>query len=143
MAWLRQAVNAMGSHVKQFAQKVTSYQPLPEYDDPEGEGWKLMKAILVKWIGEAKRPIVICPIPLYQYIEGTASPEGYRARFAELEEIEGVVVHDPLDDFLAHPADARREFRFPEDCHLTPAAHQVLAESLAPRIQELMSRAGG
>ncbi len=140
MVWLRQTVNAMGSQVKEFAQKVTGYQPLPEYDDPDGEAWQLMKAILVKWIGEMNRPVVICPIPLYQYIEGTASPEGYRARFRELEEIEGVVVHDPLDDFLAHPAEARRNFRFPKDCHLTSAAHQVLAESLAPRIQELMFR---
>ena len=142
MAWLRQAVNRMGSQVKEIAQKVTSYQPLPEYDDPDNESWKLMKAILVKWIGEVKRPVVICPIPLYHYIEETASPENYRARFRELEEIAGVVVHDPLDDFRAHPADARRNFRFPVDCHLTGAAHRVLAESLAPRIRELMSQAG-
>lgn len=135
MVWLRQAVNKMGSRVKDVAQKLTNYQPLPEYDDPEGPAWQLMKAILVQWLGELSQPAIVCPIPVYQYVEGTASPEGYRARFRELAELPGVTLHDPLDDFLAHSPEERRAFRFQEDCHLTPSAHQVLAESLRAPIE--------
>jgi carbamoyltransferase len=142
MVWLRQAVNSMGSKVKGIAQRLTNYQPLPEYDKPDDPAWLLMKAILTQWIGELGRPVILCPIPVYQYIEDTASPEAYRARFREFESIEGVTVHDPLDDFRAHSPAERREFRFPEDCHLTPNAHRVLAESLAAPIEAMMNGRG-
>ncbi len=135
MVWLRQAVNKMGSRVKDVAQKLTNYQPLPEYDDASSAAWQLMKAILVQWIGELSKPVIVCPIPVYQYIEGTASPEGYRARFRELEALPGVTLHDPLDDFCAYSDEERRAFRFEEDCHLTPSAHRVLAESLRAPIE--------
>ena len=46
MLWLRQLVNKMGGPVKEMAQKLSNYQPLPEYDDPDGREWQLMKAIL-------------------------------------------------------------------------------------------------
>lgn len=144
MAWLRERVNTMGPGVKSLAQRLTRYQPLPEYDDPDGEAWQLMKAILQQWISELDCPVIVCPLPLYHYIEGTASPEGYRARFRELESLPGVLIHDPLDDFLAHSGDERRAFRFDEDCHLTESAHRVLANSLAPCIRSVLaaSRSG-
>ena len=41
------------------------------------------------------------------------------------------VLHDPLPDLQAPSRAERRAFRFPEDPHPTPAAHAVLAESLA------------
>ncbi len=142
LVWLRQAVNAMGLPAKNLVQRLTRYQPLPEFDDPDGPAWRLMKAILVQWISELNRPVVVCPIPLYQHVEGTASPDAYRARFRELEGLDGVTLHDPLEDFLAHPMDVRRGFRFGSDCHLTPRAHRVLAESLAPCIRSIAAQEG-
>ena len=142
LAWLRQTVNAMGPRIKNLTQRLTRYQPLPEFDDPTGPAWLLMKAILVQWISELRRPVVVCPIPLYQHVEETASPEAYQARFRELEGLDGVTVHDPLKDFLAHPKDVRRGFRFASDPHLTPAAHRVFAESLAPCIRSIVAQAG-
>jgi hypothetical protein len=140
--WLREAVNRMGPSVKDIAQRVSHYQPLPQYDSSDTPEWRLLRAILLKWIGESKRPVILCPIPLYQYVEDTASSDGYRARFRELAKDSGAILHDPLDDFRKFPLDARRGFRFKNDCHLTPAAHKVLAQSLASTLRELQAKTG-
>jgi hypothetical protein len=47
-------------------------------------------------------------------------------------------VHDPLPDFQRVPVAQRRGYRFPIDCHLTPSAHELLAESLAGCISPLL-----
>jgi hypothetical protein len=139
--WLRSAVGRMGPTVKEIAQRVSRYQPLPHYDSADNPDWRLMRAILMMWIGEATKPVLLCPIPLYQYIEESADADPYRARFRELAHDTGARLHDPLDDFRAFSAAERREFRFKIDCHLTPRAHRVLAESLAPSLRALMNQA--
>ena len=116
-------------------QRVTRYQPLPEYDDGQSPAWQVMRAILERWIAEANAPIVLFPVPLYQYVEETASADGYRARFAEFSRPPAVVVHDPLPYFWRHDQTTRRGFRFARDVHPTPAAHAVLAEALADAIR--------
>ena len=136
-AWLRQAVSGMG--MKDRVQRLTRYQPLPEYDQQDGQDWKLLEAILRRWLGELRTPSIVCPIPLYQHVERTASAKGYQARFAALHAPPRVFVHDPLPDFHAHPRDERRGFRFENDCHLTTSAHRVLAESLARTIRPLLA----
>jgi Fe-S-cluster formation regulator IscX/YfhJ len=143
LQWLRGAVNRLGPRAKDFVQRVTRYQPLPEFDRPDRAEWRLLEAILRHWIDELATPAIICPLPLYQYIEGTASPRAYQQRFQVLHDPPRVRVHDPLPAFRAHAPAARRGFRFDQDCHLTPAAHQVLAESLAGFIQPLMARESG
>ena len=93
-----------------------------------------MKAILATWASESRAPLMIVPIPIYMYVEETASPKAYQARFRELEALSGVTVHDPLPAFHALPPDQRRSLRFPQDVHPTPEFHRILAESLATRI---------
>ena len=132
---LRRIANAVGA--REILQKVTSYQPVPEFDDPGHPAWRLMKAILQRWIGEARVPVILFPIPLYQHVEETAAATGYRARFAELDDPPGVTVCDPLPALHRHDPAARRAFRFPRDIHPTPAAHRVLAETLARTIREM------
>jgi hypothetical protein len=144
LAWLREFVNRLGPGVKEFAQRLSRYQPLPAYDRADDPHWQLLEAILRRWLGEVKVPVVICPVPLYQYVEQTADPSAYQARFATLAQPPHVLVHDPLPDFLAFPRSVRRGFRFGRDCHLTPAAHEVLARSLAGCIEPLLkARASG
>ena len=138
-AGLREVVNKLGPQVKQLAQRVSRFQPLPAYDHADDPDWLVLKAILTQWVGELDVPAVIVPIPLYQYVEKTASAEAYQARFRELESLEGVVVHDPLPDFHRYSPDERRGFRFPYDCHLTRSAHRVLAESLAKRLEPMLA----
>jgi carbamoyltransferase len=141
MFWLRQIVNKMGAPVKELALKLSHYQPLPEYDDPNGCEWLLMKAIFRKWIGELTKPVLIVPIPLYHYIEETASPEAYQARFSELRELEAVTMFDPIADYMSISKSERRGFRFEKDIHPTPAHHRFLAESMAKPIRELIDKA--
>jgi len=74
-------------------------------------------------------------VPLYQYVEKTASARAYQERFAELASLPGVTMHDPLPDFHRHTRSERRGFRFLHDCHLTASAHRVLAESLARAVR--------
>lgn len=135
MLWLRQIVGKMGGRVKDLAQQISRYQPLPEYDDANGREWLLMKAILREWTNEIEKPVIIMPVPIYHYVEETASPEGYIARFDELTDWENVILHNPLPDYYAVPKSERRAFRFETDIHPTPAHHRLLAESLAKTIR--------
>ena len=122
---MRRAVARMGPAVKEQVQRLTHYQPLPQYNRPDDPSWRLMKAILLEWTRELRAPAVIFPIPIYHYVEETASSEAYRARFAELDRPPQVTVHDPLPDLLDHPRPERRAFRYELDCHPTPAMHRV------------------
>lgn len=159
MLWLRNIVNILG--VRDLAQKVTGYQPLPEYDSPEGREWQLMKTIISQWVSEIEKPVLLMTIPLYQYIEETASPENYRSRFKELTteftentesgnsgnsatSVSSVVnplfLHDTMPDYYAVPKSERRGFRFEKDIHPTPAHHKLLAESLAKTVKNFLPK---
>jgi lysophospholipase L1-like esterase len=143
LEWLRSQINRLGPRVKDVAQRITRYQPLPGYARADHPDWRLLEAILHAWIQEISVPVVICPIPLYQYIEDTASPKQYQARFRSLEDGDRVIVHDPLPNFRSHSSSERRAFRFERDVHPTPAAHRVLAESLAGCLEPLLKRMRG
>ena len=84
-------------------QRFSRYQPLPAYDSPENPDWLLLQAILVQWISEASKPVVVLPIPIYQFIEETAYSSACQTRFRELAQLTGVHVHDPLPDYHKVP----------------------------------------
>jgi len=124
--------------VRELAQRVTRYQPLPEYGDPRGGAWLLLRAILKEWISRHSRPVLLMPLPVPQYVEATSDPAPYQARFRELAADAGCQLHDPLPDLVRHPRSARRRFRFAQDIHPTPEGHAALAASLAPAIERLL-----
>lgn len=128
---LRGLVNRLGPDFKDAIQRVTRYQPFPEYDSADSPGWKLMRAILGQWIAEAKAPVIVCVIPFYQHIEKSASYKNIRRRFDEFSGSSGASVYHVIDDLWSHPPGVRRSFRFRTDCHLTPAGHKAIGESLA------------
>ncbi len=136
-ALLRQVVTAVGA--KDVVQRLTRYQPVPDYDSPTAPGWRLMRAILEQWIRASERPVMLMPIPLYQHIEETCDAGPYQARFRELSADTGCALHDPLPDLLKHPMERRRRFRFEKDVHPTPEGHDALAASLAPAIERLLA----
>ena len=139
-AWLRKAVTLLGPGAKDWAQKVSRYQPLPEFDHSDQPAWTLMRAILDMWIGQIKMSSIVFPIPVYAYVEETSSADGYQARFRELSGDARVIVHDPLGDLRRYPRDERRRFRFERDAHPSPRGHRALAESLAPVLRTLVER---
>ena len=140
-ALLRGIVNAIG--VRETVQRLTRYQPLPDYDAPDKPGWRLMRAILHAWISQQQRPVVLMPLPLPQHLDEVCDASGYQARFAELAAELGCTLHDPLPSLLAYDRATRRAFRWETDIHFTPGGHRAIANSLAPVIERLLAGAAG
>jgi lysophospholipase L1-like esterase len=134
---LRQVVSAVG--VKDVVQRITRYQPVPEYDSGTTPGWLLMRAILSQWVRSLARPVILVPLPLYQHIEETSDATPYQERFRELADELGCALHDPLPDFLRYTPEQRRRFRFEKDVHPTPEGHEALAASLAPALERMIA----
>lgn len=129
--------------IKDLAQKLSHYQPLPEYNSPDSPAWLLMAAILKEWVRKSPKPVLLTLIPLYQYIEETSDPSQCQARFQELAERLNCAFHDPLADFVRYPIAQRRGFRFQKDQHFTKEGHEALADSLAPVVARLLAEGGG
>jgi carbamoyltransferase len=136
---LRKMVTALG--VREVVQKMTKYQPLPEYDSPTHPHWLLMRAILSQWIRGQGKPVLLMPLPLPQHLDQTCDAAPYRARFTELAGELGCHLHDPLPDLLAVPPAERRKLRWEKDIHFTPAGHEALASSLAPAMARMLDQA--
>jgi len=134
----RKIVNKLGPGFKDKVQKLTRFQPLPDYESADSYGWRLMQAILTKWVSEVNVPVMIEVIPVYQYVEKTASYSDVRKRFDEFANATGVPVHHVVDDLWTHAADVRRSFRFQSDVHLTPLAHKTIGESMARFLAPLL-----
>ena len=113
----------------------------PEYKTAEEPGWRLMSAILRRWIEEASVPVVLCPIPTFAHVFKTASADDYRARFAELAAEMEVELIDLLPAIWEHPRHVLKRSRFPQDEHPNRLGHRLLADALAPHL-ERYTRAG-
>lgn len=136
---LRKLVINLG--LKEVVQRLTAYQPVPDYDEESSYGWQLMQAILKKWRKVHKGAMLVVPLPLYQHVEGTAGASAYQSRFAELASGSGISVFDVLPDLHAYEPKIRRSFRFRKDVHLTPEGHKAVARSLFPIVSSLLDKA--
>jgi hypothetical protein len=136
-AGLRKVVKKLG--MRDLMQKITRFQPVPDYDSPDNERWLLLRKILETWIRGSKAPVLLFLIPMWPFIEGSSDPANYQARFRELADDAGCYLHDPLPDLWKYSADERRAFRFKIDSHLTPKGHQAMARSLATSIERVRS----
>jgi carbamoyltransferase len=136
---LRKMATALG--VRDMAQKLIQYQPLPHYDSPADPAWQLMRAILGQWIRALDKPVLLMPLPLPQHLDQTCDPSGYRTRFTELSGELGCYLHDPLPDLLDIPPAERRRLRWEQDIHFTPAGHEAIARSLAPAMARILAQA--
>jgi hypothetical protein len=134
---LRQLVRSLG--LQSAVQRLTRYQPTPEYDRVDGPTWRLMRAILLAWRALIPQPVILMPLPLYQHVEGTADARAYRARFAELAQDGDFILHDPLPDLLSYDAATRRSFRFKKDVHPTVAGHRAIALSLQKTLDPIVA----
>lgn len=133
---LRKLANTLG--IKDMLLRHSNYQPVPDYDVPNTPAWQLMRAILLGWIGSARCPVLLVPIPLYHYIEDLSDPSGYRTRFTELAAESGARLCDPLDAMRNYPEQERKAFRFRTDPHLSPGGHAALARILAPVVSDIL-----
>ena len=134
---LRKAATRLG--VRETLQRLTRYQPLPQYASATHPDWLLMRAILSLWIGQLDCPVLLMPLPLPQHLDQTCDASGYQARFAELARDIGCRLHDPLPDLLRIPAVERRRLRWEQDIHFTPAGHAALAASMTPVLADMLA----
>jgi len=124
--------------IKELAQKITKYQPIPEYNSATNPVWLIMRKILENWIFQHQKSVILMPIPLYQHVEETCDASAYQERFKELSKSTGCILHDPLIDLLKYTPEQRRKFRFERDIHLTPEGHEAIAASVALVIKKIL-----
>ena len=135
---LRKMATAL--RVRNMVQKLTRYQPLPQYQSSTDPAWQLMRAILGQWIRALVKPVVLMPLPLPQHLDQTCDASGYVARFTHLSRELGCYLHDPLPDLLDIAPAERRKLRWEKDIHFTPAGHAALARALAPTVHRILAR---
>lgn len=139
LSLVRRALNVLGPGVKSLLQSSIGQNPLPAYDSADDPAWRLLRALLVRWVSESAVPVLIVPLPLYHYVEGIADPSAYQARFSEVARATRARVHDPLPDLLSLPTQERRALRFERDVHPTPLAHERLVRSIAAAVAPLVN----
>lgn len=134
---LRRVARSMG--IIQLVRKLSKVEPAPDYDSPDNPGWLLLRAVIEAWIKHSPVPVLLVPVPVWNFIERTSDPAQYQARFRELAAATGCRLHDPLPDFWNYPVEERRGFCFKHDAHLSAKGHAALALSLVPVIEEIMA----
>ena len=137
---IRRLINNAG--LKNFAQGLTKYQPLPEYKKNKGE-WLLMKSILFKWFSELHKPLLLIPLPLHQYVEEQSEYMDIEKRFEEFNHIQNLFLFNPISYLKQYSLEDRRKFRFEHDEHPSPFGHEVYAQIFKPRIESLLLHSNG
>jgi hypothetical protein len=136
---LRQALKERG--VTDLVQRLARFQRVPGYASPRSPAWRLFASVLKMWIAESAAPVLLCPIPMWTFVDGSSDPTPYRTRFREIARETGCHLHDPLDDLLSYPAAERAGFHFRGDKHLSVRGHEALAQSLAPTVNRILAAA--
>jgi hypothetical protein len=137
---IRKLINEAG--LKELAQTILRYQPLPEYKKNSNQ-WLLMKSILLKWFSESNKQVLLVPLPLHQYVEEESDYSHIQNRFNEFRGIEQITVFDPINQLQQFTAEERRKFRYKSDAHLTAYAHETYANIFKPEIAELLYNTNG
>jgi carbamoyltransferase len=126
--------------LRDFLLRVARYQPIAEYEDENGDAWQVMRAIIVEWIAQHDKPVLLVPIPLYHYIAGVANPRTYQERLREATEAGGGMFFDPTNALSDRSSEERKSLYFELDGHLTKEGHKELARALADTVAKFLDR---
>ncbi len=117
----------------------TAYQPYTDYEKPNGHGYILMKEIITRFINSTNsKPIVILPIPTYQYIVDGAKPI-FKDFFNTFENKKNnVYVLDILEEFIKLNFSKRKSLFFKQDkSHFSQIGHRLVSNFLENKIKKL------
>ena len=130
-------VQGLGSRAISELHRATGKHPYPDIMSADTPGWKLMSAILQKFIAELKpRPVVIVPIPTVDFFLHAVLPS-YQKLFQTLENREaGIHVFDVTTPLASLPFKQRQALSYTLGGHFTPMANRLVAESMAAQIGE-------
>jgi carbamoyltransferase len=112
------------------------FQPYPDYKTPTRGAWPLLRAIITRFLAEARPvPVLIVPIPSYLHFYDDIDPI-YQGVFADLADPQrGVHVMDLTTPLRQRPRSERRRLVFQHDkTHFSPEGHRVVAGLLADAI---------
>tara|TARA_A100001015_G_C15013922_1_gene724558 strand:- start:1361 stop:2353 length:993 start_codon:yes stop_codon:yes gene_type:complete len=138
---LRKILNNEDRKLKSFIQKLTRYQPLPEYRSANNQAWLITKELLKKIIAKSEKPVLVALLPVYQYVENTSSYAHIRKRFDAFEkEDKKNLIYHVIDDLLRYNLKERKSFRFKIDDHPTRSAHKAIGKSLASVVKPLLEK---
>jgi carbamoyltransferase len=129
----------LGSRAVSELHRVTAKQPYPDILSADTPGWKLMSAILRKFIAEiqeaAARPVAIVPIPTMEFYVHGVEPV-YQPLFETLENRDaGIHVFDVTKPLTGLPWKERQRLRYELGGHFTPMANRLVAETMAEEIR--------
>lgn len=127
--------------LKQLALRLSTFQPLPDYDDAASPQWRLLSKILQMWFRASEKPVLLLTLPHYVYIASSGDPSGYQTRFRELSRTTGCHLYDPLPDLRSFPVKERSRFWSEASGHLSGAGHRVIAQLLAPVLERFVREA--
>ena len=138
---LRTILNNEDRKLKNIIQKLTRYQPLPEYKSPNNSAWLITKELLKNIIAKSEKPVLIALLPVYQYVENTSSYAHIRKRFDAFEkEDKKNLIYHVIDDLWKYSLKERMSFRFKIDDHPTPSAHKAIGKSLVNTVKPLLTK---
>lgn len=134
---LRQWLRSDLVRLKSEAYRLSGVQPYPEFKVPDSPGWKLMRAILEKFIREVTpAPVLIVPTPTWEYYLHGVEPI-YQKFFDELQDpARGVHVLDVSNPLIREPWETRQRYSFKVGGHFTPFANEKVARLMAECIEQ-------
>ncbi|MDQ7834267.1 MAG: carbamoyltransferase N-terminal domain-containing protein [Humidesulfovibrio sp.] len=118
--------------------RLAGYQPVPEYDDINGEACQLMSALLRRARALSKgKPLIIMPIPTLDHVLGKAKAN-FQRFFNQFEDPSSGVFVANLHSYLARlPFASRKRLTFDYDAHFSCFGHQTIAKFLVKTLKSL------
>ena len=132
---VRTLLRERAPHAQAEMYRLAGFTPYPEYDSDATPGWRLLEAIIRRFVDEAAPvPVLIVAVPTPEFFQYRAHPNYLRLfeRFHAPER--GVHVVDITTPLASLPWDERRALTFRGDVHFSAEGHRRVAEVLARAI---------
>ncbi len=136
MAGVRRVAGRWAPGLRSLILRASGFQPYPDYRSAESPGWRLMKAVLERFIRQASpTPVLLVPIPSYFHFGDGVAPI-YQPLFESLADPQrGVHVMDLTTPMRRLPRAERDGLVFWYDkTHFTPRGHRFVAERIVEEI---------
>lgn len=130
--------NTLVPGLRSWSQRVRRIALPQDYNKASSKGWSLMDAILSHWVSEARSPVLLCPIPMFDHVHGNLRAAPYRQRFGEFSARHNVQFLDILGGLRADH-EAGVQLRFPHDEHPTVDGHAAIARHMIPAIEAALN----
>ena len=125
-----------GSRLITEFKRLRGHHPYPDIQSDDTPGWKLMSAILQRFIEQAQPlPVFIFPIPTRDFYLVGMEPM-YQPLFESIADpSSSIYVGDVSNSLIKLPYEERLKLSFEQGGHFTPYANRLVAEQMASFIR--------